>query len=260
MSSKGEFSSLFTVQGLCKSFGGLEAVKNIDFHVSDGEIFGLIGSNGAGKTTCFDLITGFHSPTSGKVEFLGRDITGHKPYRIAQYGLVRSFQKTNVLKNLTCHENVLAGHYMSATQPLLRTLFPGPKVRRTEQDAQDSACTIVEMVGLSERMDTPANQLSCGESRLLEVAVALAAKPKLLILDEPAAGLNNQETKKLGELIKRLRNDYVQSIALVEHNMSLVMDVCDRLMVMDLGQKLAEGTPEEIRSNAEVIEAYLGAV
>ena len=251
-------NAILVVQGLCKTFGGLNAVKDIDFQINKGEVFGLIGSNGAGKTSCFNLITGFYKPTAGQISFLDKNITGYKPYRVARQGLIRSFQKTNVLKSLSVFENVLSGHYMYARQPLFRTFFPGPNVKRTERDMRDSAATIVDLLGLSERMDTPAYRLSCGELRLLEVAVALAAKPKLLMLDEPAAGLNSQEAMRLGNLIKRICRNHVQSVALVEHNMSLVMDVCGHLMVMDLGRKIAEGRPEVVRNDPHVINAYLG--
>ncbi|MCU5786825.1 ABC transporter ATP-binding protein [Alloalcanivorax marinus] len=249
---------LLTVEGLSKTFGGIKAVQEIDFQVNRGEVFGLIGPNGAGKTTCFNLITGFYTPTTGRVTFQGHDITGQSPYRIARRGLVRSFQKTNVLKPLTVFENVLAGHYLSARQSLLATFFPTAPVRAAERDARDNAARLVTLLDLGARMDTPAYRLSCGELRLLEVAVALAARPTLLMLDEPAAGLNSQEAMRFGDILKRLRREQVPSIVIVEHNMSLVMDVSDRVMVMDFGRKLAEGNPAEVKSNPQVVEAYLG--
>jgi branched-chain amino acid transport system ATP-binding protein len=177
---------------------------------------------------------------------------------MAQRGIVRSFQKTNILKSLSVFENVLAGHYLQARQSLLATFFPGAAVRRAEAQVRDSAARIVDTLGLARRMDAPAYLLSCGELRLLEVAVALAAKPDILMLDEPAAGLNSQEAREFGTILKRLRGDVVGSILLVEHNMGLVMSVCDRLVVMHFGEKLAEGTPAEIQRNPRVVEAYLG--
>jgi branched-chain amino acid transport system ATP-binding protein len=249
---------LLSARGLSKTFGGIKAVKDISFDVMPGEILGLIGPNGAGKTTCFNLITGFYAPTSGTVSYRGEDITGEKPFAIAQKGIVRSFQKTNVLKNLSVFENVLAGHYLEARQSLLDTFFPRAHVRKVERNVRDSAADIVDTMGLGKRMDSPAYLLSCGELRLLEVAVALAAKPTLLMLDEPAAGLNSQEASAFGETLKQLRKTRVQSVLLVEHNMALVMQVSDRLVVMNFGERLAEGTPAEIQGNHQVIEAYLG--
>jgi len=246
------------VRGLGKSFGGIHAVKDISFDVAPGEIVGLIGPNGAGKTTCFNLITGFYSPTTGQVRLGGEDVTGKKPFEMARMGIVRSFQKTNILKSLTVFENVLTGHYLEARQPLWRTFLPRREVRATEDRVRESAARIVRTLGLEHRIDTPASALSCGELRLLEVALALAAKPEILMLDEPAAGLNSQEARTFGEILKTLRGTLVRSILIVEHNMSLVMGVSDRIVVMHFGQKLAEGSPVDIQANTQVIEAYLG--
>ena len=251
-------SPLLSARNLTKTFGGITAVKDISFDLMPGEILGLIGPNGAGKTTCFNLITGFYEPSAGSVSYRGRDVTGQKPYAIARQGIVRSFQKTNVLKSLTVFENILAGHYLEGRQSLLSTFFPGRGVRRTEAALRDSAADIVHTMGLSKRMDAPAYLLSCGELRLLEVGLALAAKPSVLMLDEPAAGLNSQEAMGFGKTLKTLVGSRVESILLVEHNMGLVMKVSDRLVVMNFGQKLAEGTPADIIANREVVEAYLG--
>ena len=249
---------ILETRNLSKEFKGFTAVSDVNLQVERGHIHALIGPNGAGKTTCFNLITGFYTPTAGTVSYRGGDITGRKPHLIARQGIVRSFQKTNVLKSLTVFENILAGHYLEGLQSLLSTFFPGSAVRKTESALRDSAADIVHTMGLSKRMDAPAFLLSCGELRLLEVGLALAAKPSVLMLDEPAAGLNSQEAMVFGETLKTLRGSRVESILIVEHNMGLVMKVSDRLVVMNFGQKLAEGTPAQILANREVVEAYLG--
>ncbi|MBU9576276.1 ABC transporter ATP-binding protein [Burkholderia multivorans] len=249
---------LLRVDGVSKRFGGVAAVRNVSFDVKPGEILGLVGPNGAGKTSCFNLITGFYRPDTGEVTFGGQRLTGMKPYQIAREGVVRSFQKTSVLKSLSVFENLLAGHYLTARQPLWRVFFPTARVRESEKAVRDSAERLVDLIGLGPRVDAPASILSCGELRLLEVAMALAAKPRLLMLDEPAAGLNTQEAVVLGKVLRQLRGSEVEAIVLVEHNMNLVMNTCDRLVVMHLGEKLAEGVPAEILSNPQVVEAYLG--
>lgn len=256
--SEVSMDSLLRVDGVSKRFGGVAAVRNVSFEVKSGEILGLVGPNGAGKTSCFNLITGFYRPDTGDVSFGGRRLTGMKPYRIAREGVVRSFQKTSVLKSLSVFENILAGHYLAAHQPLWKVFWPTPRVREAEREVRHSAERIVELIGLGRRIDSPAYLLTCGELRLLEVAMALAAKPRLLMLDEPAAGLNTQEAVVLGKILRQLRGSEVESIVLVEHNMNLVMNTCDRLVVMHLGEKLAEGLPAEILSNPRVVEAYLG--
>ena len=250
--------ALLNVDAVSKTFGGLTAVKDISFQVNKGEILGLIGPNGAGKTTCFNLITGFYTPSAGTVSFRGERLSGKAPHAIAQRGVVRSFQKTNVLKRLSVFENVLAGHYLHAKQSLTDAFFPRAHVRETERAVRQSAARIVEIMALKDRMNAPASLLSCGELRLLEVAVALAARPALLMLDEPAAGLNSREALEVGQILRQVRDEMVEAILIVEHNMSLVMGISDRVVVMNFGEKLAEGTPAEIQGNARVIEAYLG--
>jgi branched-chain amino acid transport system ATP-binding protein len=249
---------MLEVETLSKRFGGLSAVSDVSFDVKHGEIVSLIGPNGAGKTTCLNLITGFYKPTAGRVSYEGKDITGWAPHAIAQGGLIRTFQKTNVLKGLTVFGNVLTARHRHGNTSLLRAFFPSGGQRQRERELRDEAAAIVDKVGLGARMNTEADSLSCGELRLLEVAIAISAGPKLLMLDEPAAGLNTEEAQQLGATLKTLVGPMVDALLLVEHNMALVMEVSHRIVVLNFGRKLAEGLPEDIRSNPQVVEAYLG--
>jgi branched-chain amino acid transport system ATP-binding protein len=249
---------MLEIDNVSKRFGGLLALSDISFGVGAGEIVSLIGPNGAGKTTCLNLITGFFRPSAGKVVYRNDDITGQAPYAIAQTGLIRTFQKTNVLKGLTVFGNVLTARHRHGETSLLRTLFPGRAQRGRERQLRDEAAAIVEQVGLGDRMNVEADSLSCGELRLLELAVALGAGPQLLMLDEPAAGLNTEEANRLGAVLRTLIGNGVEAILLVEHNMALVMEISHRVVVLNFGRKIAEGTPDDIRNNTDVIEAYLG--
>jgi branched-chain amino acid transport system ATP-binding protein len=250
---------MLQVNNLRMRFGGITAVNDVSFEVNKGEIVSLIGPNGAGKTTCFNMITGFLKPTEGSAAFEGQVVTGRAPHDIARLGVVRSFQKTNILKSLSVFENILAAHQRQGTLSLLATLLPGSSVKQSETRLRDSAAEIVDLIGLGSRMNTEAASLSCGELRLLEVGIGLGAKPRLLMLDEPAAGLNSEEALKLGAILKGLVGSQIEALLLVEHNMNLVMSISDRIVVMNFGLKLAEGGPEEVRNNPEVIAAYLGS-
>jgi len=247
---------MLEVNGLSKQFGGLKALSDVSFSIRKGEIMSLIGPNGAGKTTCLNLVTGFFRPSAGTVRYCNDDITGLSPYAAAQRGLVRTFQKTNVLRGLTVFGNVLTARYRHGERSLWRTFFT--RGRERERQLRDEAAALIEAVGLGARMNTEADSLSCGELRLLEVAVALGAGPKLLILDEPAAGLNTHEAERLGDILKGLVKERVAAMLLVEHNMALVMAVSDHIVVLDFGRKIAAGTPLEVRTNPDVVTAYLG--
>jgi branched-chain amino acid transport system ATP-binding protein len=249
---------MLKVDGLHKNFAGIAAVQDVTFNVDCGEVVSLIGPNGAGKTTCFNLITGFLTPTSGSVSLEGENVTGVEPSAMAARGVVRTFQKTNILRSLTVFENVLTAAHRLGNTSIWSTLFPGRKVRESERKLRDRAAQLVDKVGLGARLNSPAASLSCGELRLLEVGVALGAGPKLLMLDEPAAGLNTEEALQLGRVLKALVGSAVQALLLVEHNMSLVMAVSDRVIVMNFGKKLMEGSPEAVRNDPQVVEAYLG--
>ncbi len=249
---------MLDVAAISKDFDGVAAVSDINFSVRSGEIVALIGPNGAGKTTCFNVVTGYTRPSAGRVFLDGSEVTGRPPHVMAQLGVVRTFQKTSIFKNLSVFENVLVGHHLQGTTSIWRAFLPGKNERESERRLGESARAIVELVGLGPRMYTDAASLSCGELRLLEVAIALGARPRLLLLDEPAAGLNTQEALQLADVLRRLVGINIRALLMVEHNMSMVMSVSHRIVVMNCGKMLAEGPPEQIRAHPLVIEAYLG--
>ncbi|MGI5879970.1 MAG: ABC transporter ATP-binding protein [Syntrophomonadaceae bacterium] len=250
--------SLMKISNLYKSFGGLSAVLDFNFHMEQDELVGLIGPNGAGKTTVFNLITGVYKPDQGSIIFKGRDLVGLAPYTICEQGVARTFQNIRLFNDLTVLDNVKIAAHKDVPYGLLSAILRTPRFFKGEDQLEQETMKYLEIFRLDKKKDELAKNLPYGEQRRLEIVRALATSPQLLILDEPAAGMNPQETQELMELIRLIRDKFNLTILLIEHDMSLVMGVCERLYVLDYGQIIAEGTPQEIRSNKRVIEAYLG--
>ncbi len=260
---EGAARKVLDIKSLTMSFGGLRAVDKVDLDVREGEIVALIGPNGAGKTTFFNCITGIYPPVRGDIELIrpGHSpvrLNGLKPNRITSLGMARTFQNIRLFQNMTALENVMVGRHCRTHAGVLGAVFRGPRTRREERDIVSSSYTLLHNVGLGDFVNEHAKNLPYGAQRRLEIARALATEPFLLLLDEPAAGMNPLETEKLMELIKTIRKSGV-SILLIEHDMKLIMKISDRILVLDHGLKIAEGNPEEIRNNQNVIEAYLGS-
>jgi branched-chain amino acid transport system ATP-binding protein len=250
-------SALLAASGIAKRFGGVQALSDVSFHIERGEIYGLIGPNGAGKTSLFNVLTGIYAPDGGTFTFDGALLANLKPNQIAERGIARTFQNIRLFANLSALENVMIGRHVRTHATVFGAIFRGPRTRAEENAIERRAYELLDYVGVQKRANDLAKHLAYGDQRRLEIARALATEPKLLALDEPAAGMNATETATLKGLLQRIRADGT-TILLIEHDMKLVMSVCDRVMVLDYGKKIAEGPAAFVQKDEKVISAYLG--
>ncbi|WP_310484397.1 ABC transporter ATP-binding protein [Chamaesiphon sp. VAR_48_metabat_403] len=249
---------VLTAQGLTRRFGGLVAVNNVSFTVNEGEIFGLIGPNGAGKTTTFNLMTGLIRASGGQMLHDGVDISRLRPFQIAKRGIARTFQNIRLFGNLSVLENVTIAHHIQTRSGLFQGIFNLPPTPAEERDIRDRSVELLALVGLKDRATVAARNLPYGDQRRLEIARALALRPQILLLDEPAAGMNPSEKGQLSDFIRQIQIQFELTVLLIEHHVPLVMGLCDRIAVLDFGQQIAIGNPEQVRNDPAVIEAYLG--
>ena len=249
--------SMLDVQNLSIHFGGVKAVNDVSFSIDPGMIYAVLGPNGAGKTTLFNLITGVYKPTSGKIRLNGEEIQGKSPDELARRGVARTFQNLQICMNMSALENVMVGAHLRLDRNLIKGALHLPSITRRDAELREEAAGLMEFVGLGKQVGMRADAMSYGALKRLEIARALAMQPKLLFLDEPAAGLNHTETHEIDELVRKVADSGVTCV-LVEHDMKMVMNLSQRILVLDYGRKLAEGTREEVRNNPDVIAAYLG--